>query len=141
MGVFQAGDDPADHNVAEVVDYLKGDVSPEERDRVTEAERGGKNRVGIMSGSGVEAPADEGEAPASLGPDEAKTEAEQEAHAATAAAVEAAQAESAVEAEPGDGYGRTEYDDEGNITAVVYTPDEALKAAVSRSAALAKSNR
>jgi hypothetical protein len=162
---FQPGDNPADHSVRETVDYLSGDVSPEERDRVMQAEREGKNRVGVMSGSGVEAttdavtdpagpneaatgqvsPADRAktvddpqasgdagetaekygeDAPASLGPDMPQSPAEQDAHDATAATLEAAQ------------YGRARYDDEGNEIGRTYTPEEALKAASAMSGAL-----
>lgn len=55
MGKFEAGHDPADHTVAEVNEFLKGeDVTGDEYDRVVQAEREGRNRVGIISGSGVE---------------------------------------------------------------------------------------
>lgn len=58
MSEFVAGDNPADHTVAEVLAYLTGDeVTGDEHDRVVAAERAGRNRVGIMSGSGVEEPA------------------------------------------------------------------------------------
>lgn len=55
MGKFETGSDPANHTVAEVNEFLKGDeVTGDEYDRVMEAERAGKNRVGIISGSGQE---------------------------------------------------------------------------------------
>lgn len=57
MAKFAAGNDPADHTVAEVVEYLNGDeVTGDEHERIVAAEREGKNRVGIMSGSGVDTP-------------------------------------------------------------------------------------
>lgn len=75
MGKFQAGDNPADHTNAEVVEFLTGDeCTPDEYDRVMEAERSGRNRVGILNGTGADEPApvapDE-DAPA--GPNEAAT--------------------------------------------------------------------
>lgn len=36
--------DPNDHNASEVREYLSGDISDDERDRVIAAERAGKNR-------------------------------------------------------------------------------------------------
>lgn len=58
MAKFEAGGNPADHTVAEVNEFLKGDeVTGDEYDRVMAAEREGRNRIGIMSGSGVEAEA------------------------------------------------------------------------------------
>lgn len=75
MGKFETGNDPANHTVAEVNEFLKGDeVTGDEYDRVVTAEREGKNRIGIISGSGQEdaapvAPA-EGDA---AGPNEAAT--------------------------------------------------------------------
>lgn len=58
MGKFEAGHDPADHTVAEVNEFLKGDeVTGDEYDRVVASEREGKNRIGIISGSGQEDPA------------------------------------------------------------------------------------
>jgi len=70
MAKFEAGSDPADHTVAEVVEFLKSDeITGDEYDRVVQVEREGRNRVGIMSGSGVEdPPADPPEAPAVLDP-------------------------------------------------------------------------
>lgn len=55
MAKFEAGNDPANHTVAEVAEFLKSDeITGDEYDRVVEAERQGKNRVGIMNGTGVE---------------------------------------------------------------------------------------
>jgi hypothetical protein len=76
MGQFQAGDNPADHTVKEVVDFLKGDdATPDEYDRVMQAERerDGGGRLGIINLTGTEdtAPASTGDAPA--GPNEAAT--------------------------------------------------------------------
>lgn len=75
MGKFEAGSNPADHTVAEVNEFLKGDeVTGDEYDRVVAAEREGKNRIGIISGSGAEDPAPV--APAEdepAGPNEAAT--------------------------------------------------------------------
>lgn len=73
MAKFEAGNDPADHTVAEVVEFLKSDdVTGDEYDRVVQAEREGRNRVGIMSGSGVEETAAEPIADPA-GPNEAAT--------------------------------------------------------------------
>lgn len=71
MGKFEAGSDPANHTVAEVVEFLQGDeVTVDEHDRVVQAEREGKGRVGIISGSGAaEVPAAEPEAPADPAPE------------------------------------------------------------------------
>jgi hypothetical protein len=75
MAKFEAGNNPADHTVAEVNEFLKGDeVTGDEYDRVVAAEREGKNRIGIISGSGAEDPAPV--APAEdepAGPNEAAT--------------------------------------------------------------------
>jgi hypothetical protein len=78
MAQFEAGHSPADHTVREVVDFLKGeDVTPDEYDRVMQAERerDGGGRVGILNLSGEEsapvAGADVVEDPA--GPNEAAT--------------------------------------------------------------------
>lgn len=75
MAKFQAGDDPADHTNAEVVEFLTGnDCTPDEYDRVMQAEREGKNRVGILSGSGAEDPAPAaGAVEDPAGPNEAAT--------------------------------------------------------------------
>lgn len=85
MAKFVAGNDPADHTVAEVVEYLKGDdATPDEYERVMEAERGrdGGGRVGIISMSGAEPVAADDSAPDQLetpsgepaaGPNEAAT--------------------------------------------------------------------
>jgi hypothetical protein len=55
MAKFAAGDDPADHTVREVVDYLKGDdATPDEYERVMEAERQGGGRLGIINLTGTE---------------------------------------------------------------------------------------
>lgn len=53
MAKFKAGDDPADFTAPEVVEFLKGDeATPDEYDRVMEAERGNRGRVGILNLSG-----------------------------------------------------------------------------------------
>lgn len=57
MAKFKTGDDPKDHSVREVVDYLKGDeATPDEHDRVMAAERSrdGGGRAGIISMSGAD---------------------------------------------------------------------------------------
>lgn len=55
MAKFEAGNDPADHTNAEVVEFLKGDeVTSDEYDRVMEAERGNRARVGILNLTGVD---------------------------------------------------------------------------------------
>lgn len=54
---FQAGDNPADYNVQQVVAYLKGeDATPDEYERVMQAERerDGGGRLGILNLSGTE---------------------------------------------------------------------------------------
>jgi hypothetical protein len=58
--VFREGDDPQLFTVAQVNKYLGGELHDLERERVLNSERDGRNRIGIMSGSGVEdeAPAD-----------------------------------------------------------------------------------
>lgn len=73
MAKFQPGGDPGEHTVAEVNEYLRnGDPTADEYERVIEAERAGKGRVGIISGSGAESdPFPVGEGPA--GPNEAAT--------------------------------------------------------------------
>lgn len=54
MAKFKAGDDPADFTAPEVVEFLKGeDATPDEYDRVMEAERGNRGRVGILNLSGA----------------------------------------------------------------------------------------
>lgn len=59
MSKFEVGNDPADHTVAEVTEFLKGDeVTSDEYDRVIAAERAGKGRSGIISGSGQEVTGD-----------------------------------------------------------------------------------
>jgi len=76
MAKFEAGNDPANHTVAEVVEYLTGnDATPDEYDRVMQAEREGKNRVGIISGSGTEsvAPLETPTGEPAAGPNEAAT--------------------------------------------------------------------
>jgi hypothetical protein len=40
--------DPTDHSVPEVLDYLTGDITDEERERVLAVERNNKNRKGIL---------------------------------------------------------------------------------------------
>lgn len=58
MSKFVTGNDPADHTNAEVVDFLNGeDVTPDEYERVLEAERGNRARVGILNLSGSDEPA------------------------------------------------------------------------------------
>jgi hypothetical protein len=60
MSQFQAGDNPADHTVREVVDYLKGeDATPDEYERVMQAEREreGGGRLGIINLTGADDPA------------------------------------------------------------------------------------
>jgi hypothetical protein len=58
MSAFLTGDDPADHTNAEVVEFLKGDdCTPDEYERVMAAERGNRNRTGIMNLTGSEEPA------------------------------------------------------------------------------------
>lgn len=55
MAEFVAGNDPADHTVSEVNEFLRnGDPTADEYERVINAEREGKGRVGIISGSGAE---------------------------------------------------------------------------------------
>lgn len=62
MAQFEAGNNPADHTVREVLDYLTGgsEIPPGEYDRIMTSEREGqdgkpgKGRVGILSGSGQE---------------------------------------------------------------------------------------
>jgi len=172
MAKFEAGNDPANHTVAEVAEFLKSDeITGDEYDRVVEAERQGKNRVGIMNGTGVEdatavaepmqapdgseaagpneaatgqpSPADQAktvddpqasgdagltadqypeDAPPSLGPDMPQSDAEQDAHDATVANLTGPQKN----ALPVDAR-------EGGYPARRYTPEEALKEAVSRS--------
>lgn len=166
---FQAGDNPNDYTVSQVVAFLKSDdVTGDEYDRVVQAEREGQGRVGIINLSGTEntaaagelgekpdgteaagpneaatgqfSPADHAktvddpeasgdagltadqypdEAPASLGPDMPQSQPEEDAHAATVAALpELSKAERA--AKPVD------YTD-GEIKR--YTPEEALREA------------
>lgn len=173
MAQFVAGNDPAEHTNQEVTDYLKSDdCTPDEYERVMEAERSGRNRVGILNLTGEEAPAeaepmskpdgteaagpneaatgqdspadqaktvddpqasgDEGvtaeqypdDAPASLGPDMPQTDAEQEAHDATIAALSKAE----YNALPADRREGSE-----PVRATPYTPAEALKAAAEKS--------
>ncbi|MET9313820.1 hypothetical protein ABZX12_18565 [Kribbella sp. NPDC003505] len=74
MGKFEAGSNPADHTVAEVNEFLNGgDVTGDEYDRVVQAEREGKNRVGIISGSGQEETAAAVAADEAAGPNERAT--------------------------------------------------------------------
>lgn len=163
---FQAGDNPNDFTVSQVVAFLKSDdVTGDEYDRVVQAEREGQGRVGIINLSGTENSAPDGseaagpneaatgqfspadhaktvddpaasgdagltadqysdEAPASLGPDKPQSQPEEDAHAATVAALPAmSKAERA--AKPVD------YTD-GEIQH--FTPEEALREA-SRKAA------
>lgn len=40
--------DPSEHNVVDVLEYLDGDITEEERERVLAAEEAGKNRKGIL---------------------------------------------------------------------------------------------
>lgn len=180
---FEAGNDPKDHTVAEVVEYLTGDdVTGDEHERIVQAEREGRNRVGIMSGSGIEAadeptgsgdggvmaapdgseaagpneaatgepsPADEAkttsdphasgdegltaerygdDAPASLGPDMPQTQAEQDAHDATVAALSREEYNSL----PAD-----RREGAAPVRSTPYTPAEALKAAAEKTRAWA----
>jgi hypothetical protein len=67
MAKFEAGNDPAEHTVSEVVEFLKGeDATPDEYDRVMQAEREreGGGRLGIINLSGTEPD------PAPVAPDE-----------------------------------------------------------------------
>lgn len=74
MSKFEAGNDPANHTVAEVTEFLKGDeVTGDEYDRVISAERGNRNRVGIISGSGQESPAEPVTQDDAAGPNERAT--------------------------------------------------------------------
>lgn len=41
--------DPADHSLSEVQEYLKSDITPEEKQRVIAVEKTGKNRKGIVN--------------------------------------------------------------------------------------------
>lgn len=73
MSKFETGNDPADHTNAEVVDFLNGeDVTPDEYERVLEAERGNRARVGILNLSGSDEPAADPVADPA-GPNEAAT--------------------------------------------------------------------
>lgn len=174
MAKFEVGNNPADHTVAEVNEFLKGDeVTGDEYDRVVQAERDGKNRIGIISGSGQEdaapvapaegeaagpneaatgqySPADRAktvddpqasgdagttaepysdDAPASLGPEQPQSAAEEAAHAATVAALDAANA-SDVSANP--------LQMKPAAAQETQTPAEALALAVERSKMLGR---
>lgn len=48
---LEDGGDPADFTLAEVQEYLGGDISEEERERVLQAERDGKARKGLVGES------------------------------------------------------------------------------------------
>jgi hypothetical protein len=56
MAQFKAGNNPADHTVAEVMEYMTSsqEMPDGEYDRIVTAERDGKARVGILSGSGLD---------------------------------------------------------------------------------------
>lgn len=168
MSKFEAGNDPAKHTVAEVVEFLNGDdVTGDEYERVMAAERENRARPGIISLSGQEtaeaepvsgdeaagpneratgqqSPADEAktvddpnasgdagltaepypdEAPADLGPEMPQSAAEEAAHAATTATMEAAQATSVL----------NDSDAEQVAPRKTQTPEEALNLAVERS--------
>lgn len=177
MGKFEAGGNPADHTVAEVTEFLKGDdVTGDEYDRVLAAERDreGGGRVGILNLSGVEtpveapaepvgepagpneaatgqeSPADQAktvddpqasgdagttaepypdDAPPQLGPEQPQSKAEEDAHAATLAAAEAAQAQDLSRREEG-----------AADRPATQTPEQALALAVKRSTALNRSH-
>lgn len=82
MSQFEAGNNPADHTVREVMDYLTGpqEIPSGEYDRIMTAEREGKARVGILSGSGQEEvaasndePMEQPDGSPAAGPNEAAT--------------------------------------------------------------------
>lgn len=110
MSKFEAGGNPADHTVAEVTEFLKGDeVTGDEYDRVMAAERAreGGGRVGILNLSGQEVTGDgSGEAlPAAsasepAGPNEAATGQESPADEAKTVDDPEASGDAAVTAEP-----------------------------------------
>lgn len=102
MSKFETGNDPADHTNAEVVDFLTGnDATPDEYERVMQAERDGRGRVGILNltgaPEGADVPAD-GTEPA--GPNEAATGQESPADEAKTVDDPDASGDAAVTAEP-----------------------------------------
>ncbi|HEY9416204.1 MAG TPA: hypothetical protein VIQ30_15700 [Pseudonocardia sp.] len=106
MAKFKAGNDPADHTVSEVVEYLKSDdATPDEYDRVMTAERdrSGGGRLGILNLSGAESATDDqmvtpsGEPAA--GPNEAATGQESPADQAKTSADPQASGDAGVTAE------------------------------------------
>jgi hypothetical protein len=173
MTQFQAGDNPADHTVKEVVDFLKGgEATPDEYDRVMQAEREGSNRLGIINLSGSEAAAPAGDqvegdvagpneaatgqyspadraktvddpqasgdaattaepypddAPASLGPEQPQSAAEEAAHVATLANLQAAEVSDVNPLQA-----------QAAAPQKTQTPEEALKLAVERSQTLGR---
>lgn len=113
MAKFEAGHNPADHTVTEVVEYLKGDeATPDEHDRVMQAEREreGGGRLGILNLSGTDAPTASGddEAPQlttpagepAAGPNEAATGQESPADEAKTVSDPQASGDAALTAEP-----------------------------------------
>lgn len=97
MAKFEAGADPANHTNAEVVEFLTGnDCTPDEYDRVMTAEREGRNRVGILNGSGAE----EASASETAGPNEAATGQESPADQASDVADPQASGDAGTTAEP-----------------------------------------
>lgn len=56
MSEFKEGDDPKAHSVAETVEYLNGDITPDEYERVMNLEKNGKGRPGIVNLTGEEPP-------------------------------------------------------------------------------------
>jgi hypothetical protein len=185
--VFEAGNDPADFTNDQVVAFLKSDdVTGDEYDRVMQAERDGRGRVGILNlsgddpaevvaepdssgddgemvkpdgtpaagpneaATGQDSPADQAktvddphasgdegltaerypdDAPASLGPDMPQTDAEQEAHDATVAAL-SREARNALPADVREGA--------TPVRSTPYTPAEALKAAADKASGWAR---
>lgn len=103
MSKFETGNDPADHTNAEVVDFLTGnDATPDEYERVMQAERDGRGRVGILNltgaPEGADVPAADGAEPA--GPNEAATGQESPADEAKTVDDPDASGDAAVTAEP-----------------------------------------
>jgi hypothetical protein len=177
--VFEAGSDPADFTNDQVVAFLKSDdVTGDEYDRVMQAERDGRGRVGILNlsgdadpetvaepmskpdgtpaagpneaATGQDSPADQAktvddphasgdegltaerypdDAPASLGPDMPQTDAGQEAHDATVAAL-SREARNALPADVREGA--------TPVRSTPYTPAEALKAAADKASGWAR---
>lgn len=103
MAQFETGNDPADHTNAEVVDFLTGnDATPDEYERVMQAERDGRGRVGILNltgaPEGADVPAAEASEPA--GPNEDATGQESPADQAKTVDDPDASGDAAVTAEP-----------------------------------------